>query len=57
MEVRVQRITNVIMLRAGSVTVKEPFDTAVVPWDATFLLASVSQDETVGPALFARVNC
>jgi len=45
------------MLLAGSVTVKEPFDTLVVPWGATFLLVSVSQDETPVVVLFFRVNC
>jgi hypothetical protein len=39
------------------VTVKEPFDTPVAPWGATFLLASVSQDETLDAVLFLRVNC
>src|SRR3954451_22623728 len=50
-------VTKVIMLRAGSVTVREPFDMLVVPWGATFLVASVSQDETLDAVLFARVNC
>ena len=52
-----QRITNVSALRAGKVTVKEPFEMPVVPCEATFLRASVSQDATLDPARFARVNC
>ncbi len=38
-------------------TVKEPFDKPVVPWRATFRLASVSQDETRDAVPFFRVNC
>ncbi len=48
--------TKVVTLRAGSVAVKEPFDTPVAPWGATFLLASVNQDEALDAVLFARVN-
>ena len=51
-------VTKVITLRAGSVTVREPFDMVSAPWGATFLLPSVSQFETLpDPVVFARVNC
>jgi hypothetical protein len=57
-EVPLTLVTNVIALRAGSVTVTEPFAMVSALWGATFLLASVSQFATVPDAMvFARVNC
>lgn len=49
-------VTKVVTLRAGSWPVKDPFDTLIAPRDATFLLASVNQDDTLDEVLFTRVN-
>src|SRR5690348_16676464 len=50
--------TKVISLRAGSVAVSDPFDIRSAVWGATFLLASVSQFETLPDAVVpASVNC
>jgi hypothetical protein len=51
-------VTNVITLRAGSVTVREPFAMLSADWGATLRLASDSQFETLPEAVvLARVNC
>ena len=57
-EVPFTLVTNVVALRAGSVTLTEPLTMVRALWDATLRLESVSQFAT-GPdaVVLARVNC